>query len=330
MKRLFKRYRKLLNRFFVAVVVSVCLINTVSLDAHAAVVEGNPDVDLLLDFGKSYVTNHEWGTSYHTQLMPGGHLTDYLVFNFGSNNFDKGNHVVAQFLVNFWVGDPTGSLLNAPQLHVDESTLKFLNPLPAEYDFNISVSPTSSRFISGSTNVGSSVYFTISGDYDFLDTFEFSFLGIVDGSSTMSSTRTLYFSCEVVYVQISDTMNPNGDVLDRIDQNTNETNNKLDDVMNGYDSSSGDAASGKLDGSVSDFEQAEGSIFDSAQGHLKDFEFFDFNSIPAVVTGLSFVTSSMTAVFDAMGGLSGAGIVLSVLFAVMFLSIVIGLYRYFK
>ena len=101
-------------------------------------------------------------------------------------------------------------------------------------------------------------------------------------------------------------------------------------ITNGYDDSAGNQAASDLDNSASGYESAEDSIFTSSKSSLEGFEFFDFNSIPAVVTGLSFITTTATAIFDAMGGASGAGIVLSVLFAVMFVSIVIGLYRYFK
>lgn len=101
-------------------------------------------------------------------------------------------------------------------------------------------------------------------------------------------------------------------------------------IANGYDSSAGNQVASDLGNSASGYESAEDSIFTSSQSSLEGFEFFDFNSIPAVVTGLSFITTTATAIFDAMGGTSGAGIVLSVLFAVMFVSIVIGLYRYFK
>lgn len=104
----------------------------------------------------------------------------------------------------------------------------------------------------------------------------------------------------------------------------------LQQLVDGYNDSAGSQAASDLDNSASGYESAEDSIFTSSKFSLDGFEFFDFNSIPAVVTGLSFITTTATAIFDAMGGTSGAGIVLSVLFAVMFVSIVIGLYRYFK
>ena len=134
------------------------------------------------------------------------------------------------------------------------------------------------------------------------------------------------------------------DILERIDDTTTKTyetiqenlieEQKQTDVLNemkdGYDDSAGNQAAADLDNSASGYESVEDSIFTSSKSSLEGFEFFDFNSIPAVVTGLSFITTTATAIFDAMGGTSGAGIVLSVLFAVMFVSIVIGLYRYFK
>lgn len=318
MKRLFKRYRKLLNKFFVAVVVSVCLINTVSLDAQAAASFTSYSADVAITAYNSNdvpfnIWHRVWGNSVSVPIPKG---TTKIVF---SVHIDLDTPIPPH---NVFTSNINLYLTNTAYIQILDYSCDVEGLIPY---WNVGSDPHRQRYFEliGSSSTGENTL------TDFLLNITVSFLTSSASTETMYLTSLgggfEYWSDESA--SIGSTIKDN---TDKLVQGQNETNNKLDNITNGYDSSSGDSASGKLDGSASDFEQAEGSIFDSAQGHLKDFEFFDFNSIPAVVTGLSFVTSSMTAVFDAMGGLSGAGIVLSVLFAVMFLSIVIGLYRYFK
>lgn len=49
-----------------------------------------------------------------------------------------------------------------------------------------------------------------------------------------------------------------------------------------------------------------------------------------MVTGISFVTATMTGWFNNAGGASGVGIVLSILFSVMLVAMVLGLYRWYQ
>lgn len=110
----------------------------------------------------------------------------------------------------------------------------------------------------------------------------------------------------------------------------NHIANQTDQLTHGYDPSVGNDSNNKFSGGAGNFQNAENNLFQSASDGLKDFKFFDLNSIPAVVTGLSFVASLMTSIFGAMGGMSGAGIVLSVLYCVVFVTIIIGLRRYYN
>ena len=63
---------------------------------------------------------------------------------------------------------------------------------------------------------------------------------------------------------------------------------------------------------------------------MKDFTFFDISSVPAMVTGMSFVGSIMSGWFTQAGGASGVGIVLSILFSIMLVAMVLGLYRWYQ
>lgn len=107
-------------------------------------------------------------------------------------------------------------------------------------------------------------------------------------------------------------------------------NSKLDNLTNGFDSSAGTAANTQLQGSVDNYGSMEGTLFDSVSSGLSDFDFFNLNSVPAMVTGLSFIGAIMQSWFVAAGGASGVGIVLSVLFSVMIVSMILGLYKHYQ
>lgn len=108
-------------------------------------------------------------------------------------------------------------------------------------------------------------------------------------------------------------------------------NSKLDNLTSGYDASAGSLVNDDLSASLTGYETSQDSLFSAAQSGLDSFTFVDFSSYPTLVTSMSFVNSLMTSVFASMGGESGpAGIVLTVLFSVMLVSMIIGLYRYFQ
>lgn len=101
-------------------------------------------------------------------------------------------------------------------------------------------------------------------------------------------------------------------------------------IVNGYDDSAGSQVSSDFESGVNDYDQAEDNLFNTSTGALQGFEFFDFGSFSAVTSGLSFCSSLLTSIYENFGGLSGIGIVISVLFSVLFMAIVIGLFRYYK
>ena len=105
---------------------------------------------------------------------------------------------------------------------------------------------------------------------------------------------------------------------------------ETEEIINGYDDSSGNQVSSDFESSVGSYNEAEDSIFTSSESALDGFSFFDWSGYTGIATGVSFVSSLMVSIYNNFGGMSGIGIVLSVLFSVMFLAIVIGLYRYFK
>ena len=98
----------------------------------------------------------------------------------------------------------------------------------------------------------------------------------------------------------------------------------------GYDDSAGNQVFSDFESGVNDYDQAEDNLFNTSTGALQGFEFFDFGSFSAVTSGLSFCSSLLTSIYENFGGLNGIGIVISVLFSVLFMAIVIGLFRYYK
>lgn len=102
------------------------------------------------------------------------------------------------------------------------------------------------------------------------------------------------------------------------------------DIVDGYDSSSGNASQSKLDTSLSESGVREDSLFTSASGNLSKFSLTDLSAMPKVVAGLSFVSSTMTSIFEALGGVNGAGIVLSVGCSILFVSFCIGAYKFYS
>lgn len=102
------------------------------------------------------------------------------------------------------------------------------------------------------------------------------------------------------------------------------------DIVDGYDSSKGNASQSKLDTAFSGQEAKEDSLFTSASGNLSKFSLTDLSSMPKVVAGLAFVSSTMTSIFEALGGVNGAGIVLSVGCSILFVSFCIGAYKFYS
>lgn len=102
------------------------------------------------------------------------------------------------------------------------------------------------------------------------------------------------------------------------------------DVVGGYDASAGNTAQSKLDTSLSESEAKQDSLFTSASDTLSAFTLSDISTMPKVVAGLSFVSSTMTSIYNALGGINGAGIVLAVGCSILFVSLSVGAYKFYS
>lgn len=136
------------------------------------------------------------------------------------------------------------------------------------------------------------------------------------------SIDVLHYYLKGCYLKLYD-MGPSGDTQNHIA-------NQTDQLTNGFDESQGNSVNSDLSSGLNEYQTAEDSLWATATIGLKDFTFFDFESVPAMITGMSFITSIMGSWFSYAGGASGVGIVLSILFSVMLVAMVLGLYRLYQ
>lgn len=98
--------------------------------------------------------------------------------------------------------------------------------------------------------------------------------------------------------------------------------------LDGYKNSNMSSSSVNLNNSLSGYEQAEGSLFTSANQGVGSFQMQSLNT-PALVSSMSFVSTFLQSIYTSSGGLNGLGLLPAVVFTFTFASIVVGLYRYY-
>lgn len=180
-------------------------------------------------------------------------------------------------------------------------------------------------FISPTLNLGEGTYDSIYVRGDILSS-SFSKKGVVNvvSSSVTNPDMAASFSFNNFWhdVKVYD-VGPIGNMQNHIA-------NQTDQLTSGYDDSKGNSVNSNLSTGLNEYQTAEDSLFATATSGLQDFTFFDFASVPAMITGMSFITSIMGSWFTHAGGASGVGIVLSILFSVMLVAMVLGLYRWYQ
>lgn len=266
--------------------------------------------------------NTDYPVQIYEYIQPDGHLKmDTLNDGYGifmevnDNNFYKYVFSADFIGTGFLFSDITDLDPN----HVYKIVLNDYHAydMYSEFDFILDIGSKSFRFAESHSHEDLRNIFVFANGYDLGSSLSFR----MEGKSRFDYEYLQAFHVYFSSIHIFD--------YGPIGNTQNQIANQTDDLTNGYDSSAGDAASITFSDNAASLEAAESSIFTSAKSSLDGYSFFDIESVPAVVTGLSFVSATMTSIFGAMGGASGAGIVLSVLFSVMIVSIVIGLYRYF-
>lgn len=120
------------------------------------------------------------------------------------------------------------------------------------------------------------------------------------------------------------------DILEDIRDNTTETNDKLDNLTDGFQNDGMDSSKDELNSSLAGIDNAENSLFNPAKDHLGSYEFVDINSFQGLATGVTFVSTFLQSFYVSSGGLDGLGIITAVGFSVLLVSVVIGFFRYYK
>lgn len=132
---------------------------------------------------------------------------------------------------------------------------------------------------------------------------------------------------------ISYTLQVGGDdLLDEMMHQTDVIQNEMDKVNGSLTTFPGsgdmDASKGQLDTAISDYDQIEGSLFDSGQAA---FDQFDPSSVLTFSSGIyasiAYISQLMVSIISAMGEFS---IIYTVGVVLVFFGMLIGLWRFFK
>lgn len=157
---------------------------------------------------------------------------------------------------------------------------------------------------------------------------------ILQGVSTLVDSRGeltfKYISSNIDIYDCGPSGNTQNHIANQTDKLNENADKNTDTMVNGFDDSKGGEVNSDLSNGLNEYQTAEDSLWATATTGMKDFTFFDIESVPAMVTGISFITASMTGWFNQAGGASGVGIVLSILFSVMLVAMVLGLYRWYQ
>lgn len=250
----------------------------------------------------------------------------------GDSSFSNGNHFIYYCQVLFWNRSTSSGSQYLDVTYYPQS-LDVIDPAP---NFDITLTTGSTSRLTDDGYYGTYINFWLAGDYNYISgiTFEFDIALKYWGYPVPPNLTALNFRINTQSLTVYDDSEVYNDVLHDIEQNTQATtdavNNGFNQAMNGYNDSAGNQVASDFGNSASGYEQAEDNLFQGSESSLSGFQFFDFSGYTGITTGLSFVSSMLVSIYNNFGGMSGIGIVISVLFSVMFLAIVIGLYRYFK
>lgn len=140
----------------------------------------------------------------------------------------------------------------------------------------------------------------------------------------LNAIKAIQLKVNIDVSSIVDSINDmSTNVVDKVTDQISNDNKNADDIQNGYDSSGMDSDSSKLDNSLKDYEDAEGTVLDSVNDALNNFSFdaslSDYKSI------VSTVSEFLQALYDSSGGFR---IVINLSLLLSIASLVIGFYRF--
>lgn len=237
----------------------------------------------------------------------------YVSFSYSLYFFDAS--------VNPW-GEASGSLsLYSHNIDVG-------NPSVSLMDSSVSFSPVKSPFLGGR------FYYNLCLDSSVvvnrLDFIKFSSdMEFIPYKANKYAMEIAFDYLSVTYEPIND--NPNGDVLNKIEQNTNQTNqsinNQTNELTNGFDNSGLNADNNKLSGSLGEYDQAQGQVTDQSVGFIDGATFIDPTKNAGVLASITFTASWLQSLFVNIGDWSVLVVVsLSISFALM----LVGWFKYRK
>lgn len=121
-------------------------------------------------------------------------------------------------------------------------------------------------------------------------------------------------------------------IIDRLDEGFDinvetieqEFHSQTSTLTNGYDNSSFNSANNRLDASIQQYDKAETDIFDSVKGNITGFTIPDFTSNVQVLSAISFSSSWLQKLFDALGLFN---LPITVSLVMIFVLMLLGYYR---
>ena len=119
--------------------------------------------------------------------------------------------------------------------------------------------------------------------------------------------------------------------LQQTQNDLQQTQNELtDEMMHGYDTTASNSVTGEFDLAIADYNHAESEITDTAIGNLGNYTIPE-KGLAAyatqLVTSMSLVSSMLQSIFDSAGDFT---IIISVGFATVIVSMIVGLYKFFS
>ena len=150
----------------------------------------------------------------------------------------------------------------------------------------------------------------------------------ISNNKTGSFGATLLHETYLFYTPDTDAY---GDVLEQIEQNTDQTTDAINDqtqqVTEGYDNSQIEQSNTQLADSMQDYDSQQAEITDQATGYIDDVAFVDPSSQVQLAAAITYSASWLQSLFVNLGDW---GILVVVSLSLAFAFMLIGWYKYRK
>lgn len=293
--------------------------------------------DIFLDAGSSWDNNDivMSSSSFNGNSPSGSDYATYSVSGTGSrlNTFGSDFHIyfTDDIPANTWIHGSLRILFRYDDfispITFDHVAYSLNNPGSVE---NFSCSVTNYSYGSNSDRYmfmyNFSFYLNEPVNQIQFTTFTIYFRYVASGSGTIRAMiyRNTILSSEPV-------MSAYGDVLDEIEQNTENTTNAINDqtdtLTDGYDNSQIEQSNTQLADSMQDYDSQQAEITDQATGYIDDVAFVDPSSQVQLAAAITYSASWLQSLFVNLGDW---GILVVVSLSLAFAFMLIGWYKYRK